>query len=130
MSEADVARIREGFLALDREGVDGLLTYIAPDFEGVVPPDLSLEPDTYRGHDGIRRYFETFAADVDELRFTADELIDDGDAVILILRVSGRGRGSRIPIDWAVVNRLRLRDGMVVSITAHATIEDARATSR
>jgi len=27
-----------------------------PDFVGVVPPELSAEPDTYRGHAGIRRY--------------------------------------------------------------------------
>ena len=127
MSEADVERVREGFLALDREGIEGLLAYIDPEFEGVVPPDLSLEPDTYRGHDGIRRYFDTFAAEVDELHFTADELIDAGDAVIIVLRVTGRGRGSGVPVDWKVVNRIIVRHGMVVAITAHATIDEARS---
>ena len=32
-----------------------ILALAHTDFEAVVPPELSAEPDTYRGHDGIRR---------------------------------------------------------------------------
>ena len=128
MSDADVARVREGFAALDREGIEGLLPYFDPAFEGAVPPELSIEPDTYTGHDGVRRYFATFAEAVEDLRFVPVEIVDDGDAVLVVLRVTGRGQGSGVPVDWQLVNRLTLRDGLIVGITAHATLEEARLT--
>jgi len=55
MSESDVELMRQGLQAFEREGVEGLIRFIHPDFEMTTPPGLAAEPDTYRGHDGLRR---------------------------------------------------------------------------
>jgi ketosteroid isomerase-like protein len=56
MSEGDVARARAALAAFGTGDLDHLVRQFHPDFVGVVPPELSAEPDTYRGHAGIRRY--------------------------------------------------------------------------
>ena len=37
------------------------------------PANLAAEPDTYRGHEGIRRYFDSFYDVMDEVRFRLNE---------------------------------------------------------
>jgi ketosteroid isomerase-like protein len=127
VSAEHVEIVREGFEALERDGVEGLIPYIHPDFEGVVPPELSAEPDSYRGHEGVRRYFASFEEAVDDLRFSALEILDGGDYVVILLKVEGRGRGSGVPVDMAAVNRVYLQDGQIVHMSAHPTLEDALA---
>jgi ketosteroid isomerase-like protein len=119
MSKADVERARAALAAFGSGDIDRLLRQFHPDFEGVVPPEPSAEPDTYRGHAGIRRYVESFREYVDGLRFVPEELIDAGDAVVVALRIEGRGRGSGVPFERRLANRITVRDGLIASITAY-----------
>ena len=36
-----------------------------------IPPELSAEPDTYQGHDGVRRYFAGFDGMIEDVRYEA-----------------------------------------------------------
>ena len=80
------AIVRQMLDTLNGEGTEAALAWFAEDFHGVVPPELSAEPDTYDGHDGVRHYFDSFHEIVADLRFDAEELVDVG---------SGRGRRPR-----------------------------------
>ena len=62
MSEAksNLQLVEDGFAAFAGDGVEGLISLIADDFVLVTPPSLASEPDTYRGKDGLRRYFDSF----------------------------------------------------------------------
>jgi ketosteroid isomerase-like protein len=94
--------LRAGFAALDREGIEGIIPLFHPDFEVEVTPELSVEPDTYRGEAGIRRYFRSFEESMEEIRFHPDELIDVGDQVVVVLSVTARGRGTGIPVEQRI----------------------------
>ena len=72
--------------------MERILAFIHPEFEGSVPPEFSAEPDTYRGHDGIRRYFRTFQDAMEEVRFQPERFWDAGDAVVVEMRLTARGR--------------------------------------
>jgi ketosteroid isomerase-like protein len=122
---SDVERVREAFAALERDGVEGLVPYFHEEFEGIVPPEMSLEPDTYSGHDGVRRYFALWGEAVDGILFIPVDVIDNGHAVVARMRITGRGRESGIPLDWTVINRLTLRDGLIATMTAYPTLEEA-----
>ena len=74
MSDAEI--VRQMLDALNNEGTEAALAWFAEDFHGVVPPELSAEPDSYDGHDGVRRYFDSFHEIVADLRFDATELIE------------------------------------------------------
>jgi uncharacterized protein len=127
MSEGDVARARAALAAFGTGDLDRLIRQFHPDFVGVVPPELSAEPDTYRGHAGIRRYLESFREYVDGLRFVPDEVIDAGDAVVVAMRIEGRGRGSGVPFEQRLANRITVRDGLIASMTAYASVDEALA---
>jgi ketosteroid isomerase-like protein len=127
MSAADVDLVRGAFAAYERGGVEALAEYFHPDFEGVVPPELSAEPDIYRGRDGLRRYFALWEEQISDLGVAVEQIIDNGDAVVVLARLSGRGRGSGVPVELPAATRLTVRDGLIGTWTAYPTIEDALA---
>ena len=127
MSEGDVARARAALAMFGTGDLDRLVRQFHPDFVGVVPPELSAEPDTYRGHAGIRRYLESFREYVNGLRFVPEDVIDAGDAVVVAMRIEGRGRGSGVPFEQRLANRITVRDGLIDSMTAYATVDEALA---
>ncbi|MFL5957183.1 MAG: nuclear transport factor 2 family protein [Solirubrobacterales bacterium] len=83
MSAADIDLVREAFDAYERAGVEALAQYFHPDFEGVVPPELSAEPDTYRGREGLRRYFALWEEQISDLGVAVEQLIDNDDAIVV-----------------------------------------------
>src|SRR5215211_6849582 len=88
--------VRRGYAALDEDGVDAFLEFIHPEFETTTPPALAAEPDTYRGHEGLRRYFDSFYEAMDEVWFEPRELTELGDDKVLaqtILHARGRATG-------------------------------------
>ena len=122
------AIVREMLDVLNNEGTEAALVWFAEDFHGVVPPELSAEPDTYDGHDGVRRYFDSFHEIVDDLRFDAEELIEVApDAIAARGLITGSGRESGIPIEMRVPMLMRLREGKLIEMSAYADWEDAVA---
>jgi ketosteroid isomerase-like protein len=125
MSEDDLERARAVLAAFGSGDMERLLPQFHPDFEGIVPPELSAEPDTYRGRAGVRRYVESFREYVDGLRFVPEGFIDAGDAIVVALRIEGRGRGSGVPFEQRLANRITLRDGLIVAMTAYPSVDAA-----
>jgi ketosteroid isomerase-like protein len=114
------AVVREMLDTLNGQGTEAALEWFAEDFHGVVPPELSAEPDSYDGHDGVRRYFDSFHEIVDGLRFDAEELVDVAPGAVAARGlITGSGRESGIPIEMRVPMLMRLRDGKVVEISAY-----------
>ena len=126
----DAALVRKMIDTLNDEGVEAGLEWVAEDFRGVVPPELSAEPDTYDGHDGLRHYFDSFQEIVGDLRFDAEELVDVAPGVVAARGlITGRGRESGIPVEMRVPGLYRIRDGKVIAIEAYPTWDDAIAAA-
>jgi ketosteroid isomerase-like protein len=124
------ALVRKMIDTLNDEGVEAALEWVAEDFRGVVPPELSAEPDTYEGHDGLRHYFDSFEEIVGDLRFDAEELVDVAPGVVAARGlITGRGRESGIPVEMRVPGLYRIRDGKVIGIEAYPTWDDAIAAA-
>src|SRR5688572_17000393 len=100
MSQQDVELVREAFAAMERDGLEGLLPRLDPEFEIEVPPELSAEPDVYRGEEGVRRYFRGFEGVMEEVRFEAEDFIDAGDGrVVVPSRMSARSAAAGLPVE-------------------------------
>ena len=120
------AIVRKAFETLNEKGTEAALEFFAEDFHGVVPPEFSAEPDTYDGHDGVRRYFDSFHEIVADLRFDTEELLEVGaDVVAGRGLITGRGRESGIPIEMRLPLVVRLRDGKLAEITPYLDWEAA-----
>jgi ketosteroid isomerase-like protein len=122
------AVVRKMFDALNDEGTEAALEWFAEDFHGVVPPELSAEPDTYDGHDGVRRYFDSFNEIVSDLRFDAEELVELRPGTVAGRGlITGQGRESGIPIEMRLPFLIRVRDGKVAEMTPYTDWDDAVA---
>ena len=124
------AIVRQAFDVLNEDGVEAALRFFHQDFHGVVPPDLSAEPDEYLGHDGVRRYFDSFREIVDDLRFEVEEVVEVR-AEVLAARghITGRGRESGIPIEMRVPMMMQLRGGKLAEMVGFREWEDALAAA-
>jgi ketosteroid isomerase-like protein len=125
MSRENIDAVKAGFEALDQGGVEALLGFIDPEFETTTPPELSVEPGTYRGHDGLRRYFESFYEVMEEIRFEPDDFIDAGDRVVVPVRLIARGRDTGIEAEQALAFVWTLRDRKAIRLESYPTRAEA-----
>jgi ketosteroid isomerase-like protein len=120
--------IQRVFAAVNGEDIETTLALTHPDFEVAVPPELSAEPDVYRGVDGMRRYWESFEEAFDEIRFNAERVWDAGDAIVVALSVTAKGRQTAIAVEQRPVTVWRMRDGQVLKIAVFASLADGLAS--
>jgi ketosteroid isomerase-like protein len=126
MSTENVDAARRGFEALAQGGVEAFLEdFIDPEFETSTPPELTVEPATYRGHAGLRHYFDSFYEVMDEVRFEPEEFIDAGDRVVVPTRLVARGRDTGIEAVQQIVMVWTIRDGKGLRVETFATMEEA-----
>ncbi len=129
MTDAEI--VRQMLDALNDEGTEAALAWFAEDFHGVVPPELSAEPDSYDGHDGVRRYFDSFHEIVDDLRFDAEELVEVApNAVAGRGLITGSGRHSGIPVEMRLPLLIRLRDGKLIEMSPYEDWDEAVAAGK
>lgn len=125
MSAENVETLRQGFEALNSGDIERILEFAHPDFEGVVSPEFSAEPDTYRGHEGMRRYVETFQDAMDEIRFEADQVWDAGACVVALVRVTARGKQTGIPVEQRMAQLWTMRDGKAIGVRTYSSLRQA-----
>ena len=117
--------LREALEAFNSGDLERIVAVLDPDFEGVVPPEFSAEPDTYRGHDGIRRYFRTFDEAMEEVRFEPERFWQAGDAVAVTMRLTAKGRQTSIPVEQRFAQVWKLRDGRIASVQTYVSLPEA-----
>src|SRR2546423_15135191 len=102
MSEENVQIVRTTMEFFNLEGLDAIIDRIDPSFETTTPASLSVEPDTYRGPEGVRRWFEAWDGTIHALRFEVDGTIDAGNRVIAVCRMIPAPRPTRLEFAQAV----------------------------
>ena len=121
MASHNVEIVRGMLEAYSQAGVEAVLPFIAEDFHGEVPPEVSAEPDSYDGHDGVRRYFALFSEVIDDLAFEPYEFVEAGDRVMVVSRLSGRGQGSGIPVEMEAYTVADVRGDQLTAMYAYAS---------
>ncbi len=125
MSQENVEVVRRALAAFDSGDLDQVLAMVAPDFEAHIAPELSAEPDTYRGSAGVRRYFDSFREAFEEIRFEVEQLTDAGDAVVVGMRMTALGKVTKIPVEQRNAGVWTVADGKVARIETYARLDDA-----
>jgi ketosteroid isomerase-like protein len=125
MSQADVDALKGGFEAFNSADIGRILAFIDADFEAVIPAAFSAEPDTYRGHDGVRRYFRSFLEAMDDVRFHAERFWDAGEKVVVAVRLTAKGKRTAIPVEQRFTQVWAIRDGKALSVRAYLSPAEA-----
>lgn len=115
MSRENMDVVRRAHEALNAGNIDDLLTVCHQDFR-LDMSDRVLNPAMYRGHDGIRRFYAEVKEIWESYVWEPEELRDEGDLVVALLRTKGRGRGSGVEIDRRTAMIWTVRDGEALSL--------------
>jgi uncharacterized protein len=93
---------------LNEGDIDGLIAICDGDFELDMSARL-LNPETYRGHEGIRRFYREVCEVWEEFRWEPLRFFEAADKVVVLLHSHGRGRGSGLEMarDAAMVWTVR-----------------------
>ncbi len=121
-----VRRVNAAFNAGD---IEGTLRFIHPEFETTVPADFSAEPDTYRGHEGMRRYFDSFHDAMNEIRFTQTEMREVGPLVVAAVTLTAVGRTTGIPVEQRLAQIWVVGDGRVLEVRSYPSFDEALAAA-
>ena len=128
MSGSDVELVRRGFEALRTGDPEGMIQFVHPEFEMTTPASLASEPDTYRGPDGVRRYFDSFYDAMDEITFEPGGVEDlGGGRVLTPSTLRARGRTSGLAFEQHVFLIWEIRDELAYRLRAFPTEQEARA---
>jgi ketosteroid isomerase-like protein len=75
-----------------------------------------LNPATYEGFDGFRRFVEQVGEAWAEFRMEPEEFFEQGNVVVVLVRAVGTGRGSGVQIDAPVAMVAEVRDGKIANL--------------
>jgi ketosteroid isomerase-like protein len=118
--------LRQAYDAVARRDLELLAGLADPDFEMDLT-DRVLNPATYRGAEGLTRFF----AEIDELWASMDlvveRLIERDDQVLALLGVTLEGRGSGVVLNDRVAQLWTVRDGKLVGMRLRQDADAALA---
>jgi ketosteroid isomerase-like protein len=120
-----VERARAAYDAWAARDLDAFVEAFSADVE--LRPFLGrgLGSTTYRGHDGLRRWYEEANEEWEELVIDPYEFLESGDHVVIFLRAIGRGRGSQVQVEAEIVHVAEYRDGRFTRLEGFGDREQA-----
>ena len=134
MSRANVELVRRLYGELASEGsppeFDQRLTdealgeFLDPRIEWVPVAHSLLAVESYRGFDGVRRFWGEFLSTWESYKVEPLRFYDAGDQVAVVVHITGRTH--ELEVDETRSSLLTLRDGRVVLVQSFADPDGAR----
>jgi ketosteroid isomerase-like protein len=137
VSEENVELVRRLYAELGREGSsrdferrltdEALSRFLDPRIEWVAVTDSLLAVDTYRGFEGVRRFWGEFVSTWESYRVEPLRFDHTGDLVAVVVHIVGRTHG--LEVEETRSSLLTVRDGRIVRVQSFADPEGARAAA-
>jgi ketosteroid isomerase-like protein len=134
VSEENVDLVRRLYAALASEGSgreferrltdEALSRFLDPRIEWLPVPHSLLAVDSYRGFEGVRRFWGEFISTWESYRVEPLSFDDAGDQVAVVVHIVGRTH--ELEVDDTRSSLLTVRDGRVVRVQSFADPDGAR----
>ena len=126
MPADNLAKARRAYAAFKNHDFDELVAVTHPD---VVFTSMIRESEggVYRGHEGVREFFQSLLEVLPDWRPELEEVEDHGDRMLVRARVYASPPGGDVPMEQVVWQAVRLRDGLAIRWDFFRTEEEARA---
>ena len=134
MSRENVELVRRLYAELASEGSaqefderltdEALSAFLDPRIEWLPVAHSVLAVDSYRGFDGVRRFWSEFLSTWERYRVETLRFDDAGDQVAVVVRIVGRTH--ELEVDETRSSLLAVRDGRVIRVQSFADPEGAR----
>jgi ketosteroid isomerase-like protein len=134
VSQENVELVRRLYAELTRRGSthefeqrltdEALSAFLDPAIEWFPVRQSPLAVDTYRGFDGVRRFWGEFLSTWDEYKVQPLKFDDAGDQVAVVVHIVGWT--NELEVDATRASLWTIRDGRVVRVQAFAGPDGAR----
>jgi ketosteroid isomerase-like protein len=134
VSKENVELARRLYAELAREGSprefeqrltdEALSRLLDPTIEWVPVTDSLLAVDSYRGFEGVRRFWGEFLSAWESYRVEPLRFDDAGDQVAVVVHIVGRTH--ELEVDQTRSSLLSIRNGRIIRVEAFADPEGAR----
>src|SRR3954453_3667188 len=114
MSQENVELHYQVLDAFNRRDLDAYLTLMDDDVEAVPRTSVLEGESCYRGHDGVRRWWNNLFDVFPDYNIEISEVRDLGDVTFAPIRLRGHGAGSAAPTDQAIWISMRWRHGKIM----------------
>jgi ketosteroid isomerase-like protein len=124
----DIERIRSGYAAWNTGDLGGVVEFMSEDVE--IRPVLGdvVAADVFRGHEGVRRWFETIHATLEDFRAEIEDVREVGEGrYLVLLHFTGRGAASGADVTLDGAHIVRLQDGILTAIDGYQDRAEALA---
>src|SRR5277367_2029496 len=118
MSQQSLEVAQQAILAFNTREVQAFAELTTPEFEWS-PSMVAIEGEVFRGPDGIRTYFARLGDAWEEFMILPDSFRDLSDLVVMLGRLSGRGKNSGVPVDAALGMVFDFRGGAIARIRGY-----------
>jgi ketosteroid isomerase-like protein len=104
-------------------GAAALADVYDPDIVVAERPDFP-DSDTYRGYEGLQRWWAGFRDIYEDVRLDPQEFIPHGDRVVVRVRLVLRSKGG-VALEQEVAQVFTVRDERVIHMTGYPDVEQA-----
>jgi ketosteroid isomerase-like protein len=123
MSQENVESDRRVVAAWLRGDLDAVLPFVDEDVENI--SRLFIMEGSYRGHEGVRRWWQDLHDTFPDWDAEVGEVRALGDATLAVLHVRGHGGESGAPVDQTMWQLVHWRNGQMVRVSSHDSEAEA-----
>jgi ketosteroid isomerase-like protein len=123
MSQENLESYRRVVAAWNRGDLDAVLAFVDEDVENI--SRLFIMEGSYRGHEGVRRWWQNLHDTFPDWHAEVGEVRALGDATLAVLHVRGHGGESGAPVDQTMWHLVHWRNGQIVRVSSHDSEAEA-----
>ena len=114
MSQETLAKLRRGYEAFNRGDASVAIALSTPDVEWGATGAFSGVEGLYRGPEGIQEWMSVIRSAWEQFEVGLDEVLaDQGDLLVVVERLRGRGRGSGAEVEMCVFAAYWFEEGKI-----------------
>lgn len=124
MPDANVELIRAAYGAWNRGDLETALRHVHPEVEFVQDPRIPGAVSLV-GRDAVRAWLESFEETWESFQVATERIESIGDRILVIARLTARGRSSEVEVQQRVGHVLTMRNGQTIRWTSFADADEA-----
>jgi ketosteroid isomerase-like protein len=128
MSQENVEIATRAIDAFNERDIERFAALTTSDFEWS-PSMVAIEGETYRGRDGIDRYFGSLDNAWEDFHIHREDFRELEDVVVMLGHLTARGKGSGVPVDSSLGMLFDCRDGAIARIRGYLDHAEALEAS-
>jgi ketosteroid isomerase-like protein len=128
MGSENLDVVRRQWKAFDGGGLDAVAAFWHPAIDWRAVEGAADDVGVLHGVQAMRRYYEDWVETFDGIQSEVEEVLGDaGENLAVVVRVSGRGRASGVPVDSRYSVVYTIRDRLIVRGREYGTPAEALA---